>query len=296
MAVLGGTALFEQHPEPTDALQPTPPGSVIGDERTADPCALIDENQLRQFGSVKVVTTYGNFNRCDALIDVGAKRPVDVEVQLITRASRVVQGRPLEVVKSAHNDSECDRTVVVDDEYAVRVTAKLHNPPADLCTVATVATDTVLTVLRNGSIPRRAGPFPDDSLAHANACTLLDSTTLVTVAAVDIDSAVNVFGNWACKWFSSVGGLGINVRFDQHPAQEKVNGELVHLGGHAAYVWLDPDSNNKCTVSVPHRPPTSAPRAHIDVVVLTVEGDRPGAEYCPRAENLAAVAAQKLPS
>jgi hypothetical protein len=37
-------------------------------------------------------------------------------------------------------------------------------------------------------------------------------------------------------------------------------------------------------------------RADVDVLVLTVKGDRPGFEYCPRARGLAAVAAAELPS
>ncbi|MEU4447704.1 serine/threonine-protein kinase [Actinosynnema sp. NPDC050801] len=278
------------------APQQAPLSGLVGEERTADPCALIDEEELRRFGPTQLLTTYGNFNRCDALVDVRAKDLVDVEVQLITRSSRVVQGRPLEVVEEPRMDSECDRTVVVDDGYAVRVTAKLANPPLDLCAVAEVAAAGVLEVLRSGPIPRRAIPFPTGSLAHVDACELLDDQALATLTAVDRDSPVNVFGNWACKWFSTVGGPAINLRYDQHSAQEVVQGELVELGGRAAYVQLDTDSSTSCTVRVPHRPPSLAERAHIDVMVLTVKGDRPGIEYCPQATSLAVAAAGKLPS
>jgi eukaryotic-like serine/threonine-protein kinase len=295
VAALSAAVFFTQHQMPA-AQQHTPLSGLVGDERTADPCALVDGDELRQFGPTQVVATYGNFNRCDALVDVGAKGPVDVEVQLITRASRVVQGRPLEVIEEVQLSSECDRTVVVDDVHAVRVTAKLVNPPIDLCAVVKVAVDTVLEVLRSGPILRRAISFPAGSLAHADACALLDNKALVTLSGVNGDLAVNVFGNWACKWFSTVGGPGINLRFDQHPAQEVLRGELVELGGHTAYVQLDTDSSKSCTVSVPHRPPNLWQRAHIDVMVLTVRGDRPGVEYCDQAKSLAAAAAEKLPS
>ncbi|WP_461120413.1 serine/threonine-protein kinase [Saccharothrix stipae] len=278
------------------AQQHAPLSSVIGDERSADPCALIDAEELRRFGPTEVFTNYGNFNRCDGLVDVGAKDPVDVELQLITRSSRVVQGRPLEVVEEPGTDSECDRTVVVDDWYAVRVTAKLANPPLDLCAVAEVATATVLEVLRSGPVPRRAIPFPAGSLAHVDACGLLDEKTLATLSAVDGASPVNVFGNWACKWFSTVGGPAINLRYDQHSAQEAVKGELVELSGYVAYVQLDTNSSTSCTVRVPHRPANLAQRAYIDVLELTVKGDRPGIEYCSQATSLAEAAAGKLPS
>ncbi|KOX19391.1 hypothetical protein ADK67_33710 [Saccharothrix sp. NRRL B-16348] len=281
-----------QHQAP--AAQQPPPAGLVGDERSADPCALFDEEELSRFGPTRLVTTYGNFNRCDVVVDVGAKAPVDVEVQLITRASRTVQGQPFDVVEGALQSGECDRTVVVDDKYAVRVAAKLQNPPLDLCAVAEVATDTVLDVLRSGPVPRRATPFPAGSLAHVDACALLDDQTLVTLAAVNGDSAVNVFGNWACKWFSTVGGPGINLRFDQHPAGQVVAGELVELDGRPGYLQLD--TGTSCTVNVPHRPANVPPREQIDMMVLTVSGDRPGQEYCDRATRLAAVAAAKLPS
>ncbi|WP_147455199.1 serine/threonine-protein kinase [Saccharothrix australiensis] len=292
VAAVGAVVLTWRHQAP--AAQRA--GGLVGDERTADPCALIDEGELRRFGPTRLFTTYGNFNRCDSLVDVGSKAPVDVEVQLITRASRAVQGQPFEVVEGAQDAGECDRTVVVDDKYAVRVSAKLKNPPLDLCTVAGVATDTVVEVLRSGPIPRRGTPFPAGSLAHVDACALLDDEALATLAAIDGDSAVNVFGNWACKWFSTIGGPGINLRYDQHPATEVVAGELVDLDGRPGYVELDKGSGTSCTVNVPHRPPNLPQRAQIDVVVLTVTGDRPGAEYCARAKRLAAVAAAKLPS
>ncbi|MCO1574140.1 protein kinase [Crossiella sp. SN42] len=293
LAAISAAVYPRQHEAPA-TQQPVPLSGLVGDERTADPCALIDQEDLRRFGPVQLVTTYGNFNRCDALVHVGATKPVDVEIQLITRTSRAVQGRPLEVVKESADSGECDYTVVVDYGYAARVTAKLGNPPLNLCTVAEAATGSVQKVLRNGPIPRRAIPFPAGSLAHVDACALLDAKMLATLTAVNPDSAVDVFGKWGCKWFNTVGGAALNLRYDQHAAQEILKGELVELDGHAAYVQLD--SGTGCTVSVPHRPPNLPPRAYIDVLVLTVQGDRPGIEYCPQAKSLAATAAGKLPS
>jgi hypothetical protein len=104
--------------------------------------------------------------------------------------------------------------------------------------------------------------------------------------------AVNVFGGWACKWYSTTGGPGANLRFDQHPAGERVNGALTRLGDHDAYVRLD--SNTSCTVSVLSQP-ADRNRRTIELMVLTVNGERPGSEYCPTATSLATVAAAKLP-
>ncbi|MEJ2858704.1 MULTISPECIES: serine/threonine-protein kinase [unclassified Saccharothrix] len=294
VVALGAGALLWQQRAPA-AAPPAAQVGLIGDERTADPCALLDVTRLREFGKTEVDTTQGNFNRCDALVDVGGLEPVDVEIQLITRTSRAVQGRPMEVVDEPSDSGECDRTVVVDDAYAVRVTAKLENPPLDLCTVAKAATDAVLRVFAAGPVPRRATPFPAGSLAHVDACGLLDAGSLATLAGIDGGQPVNVFGHWGCKWFDSVGGPGVNLRYDQHVVREGFEGELVDLDGRWAYVRLEPGAGAGCTVRVPHQPAQSPQRAAIDVLVLTVRGDRPGAEYCAPARRLAAVAAGKLP-
>ncbi|MFI9813807.1 serine/threonine-protein kinase [Saccharothrix variisporea] len=293
-AVVAG-ALAWQNRAPA-ASPPAPRADLIGDERTADVCALLDLARLRRFGKPEIDTTQGNFNRCDAMIDVGAAKPVDVEVQVITRTSRGVQGRPGEILEEPSETSECDRTVVVDDVYAVRVSTKLKNPPLDLCTVETTAIDGVLATLAAGPLPRRATPFPEGSLAHVDACTLLDAKSLATLAGIDAGKAVNVFGHWGCKWFDSVGGPGINLRYDQHMAQELPEGSLVDLGGHPGYVKVEVGTTKGCTVNIPHRPARVAQRATIDLVVLTVAGDRPNADYCPRAQSLATVAAANLPS
>ena len=107
---------------------------------------------------------------------------------------------------------------------------------------------------------------------------------------------MSVFGNWGCRWFSRVGGPSINLRYDQHSAEEVVKGEPVDLGGRRGYVQLDTDSSKSCTVRIPYMPPNLPQRAYIDVVELTVKGDRPGIEYCPVAKSLAEVAAARLPS
>ncbi|MGW4115520.1 protein kinase domain-containing protein [Actinosynnema sp. NPDC004786] len=296
VVALGAVVFTWQRQAPATQAHAPSPGGLVGEERTADPCALTDEAALRRFGPTSVSTTIGNFNRCDVLVDVGAVRKLDVEVQLITRTSRAVQGRPLEIVPSERSGNECGRTVVVDDVYAVRVAAKLSNPPVDLCAVADVAAGSVLEVLRRGPIPRRPSPFPAGSLAHVDACALLDDESLATLAGVNGDAPVNVFGNWACKWFSTFGGRTVNLRYDQHPAQEVIGGELTELGGRRAYVHLDKELSTGCTVSLPYRPADLAQSTEIHVVVLTVAGDRPGIEYCDATKGLAAVAARKLPA
>lgn len=50
----------------------TPARVGLGDQRTADPCALIRTEPFDRFGSTTLEPDYGSFNRCDVLIDAPA--------------------------------------------------------------------------------------------------------------------------------------------------------------------------------------------------------------------------------
>jgi hypothetical protein len=294
--VVAGAVLFL--PDDSTPQQPRNASAatdLIGDERTADPCSLLDRKALAEFGPAQLHTTYGNFNRCDVLVDVGAKDAADVEIQLVTRKSHPVDGKPFEVVPEPEDPEACDRTFLVDEKYGIRVTVTLPNSPMDLCTIADVALKTVRDTLGQGQLPRRGKAFPPDSLANVDACQLLDDAALAALPAVDTKSAVPGFGGWACKWYSMVDRTLINLRYDQHASEEPVEGEKAKLGDHDAFVKLDTDSGTSCTVSVLHLPPNRTPSTTVDVMVLTVRGDLPGEQYCASATALSTAAAAKLP-
>ncbi|MCP3803145.1 protein kinase [Allokutzneria sp. A3M-2-11 16] len=272
---------------------------LVGEERTADPCSLIRLSVFRDFGPPELKTDYGNFNRCDVLIDVGREEKLDVEVQLVKRASqtgqkewRVIAGNPFDVLEAPSGETECNRLVRVDETYGVRVSAKLANSPRNLCEVADVAVETVRDVLRQGPIPRRAKDFPPESLARVNACALLPAPALAHLEGMN--PGVDVFGDWSCKWSTAVTRTEVHLRYDQHATMDWIKGLAKRLGGHEAYVELDTHSGQTCTVQVPYRPANSAPRSHVDVLRLTVRGNRPGPELCPEAERLATTAAINL--
>lgn len=267
---------------------------IIGDEHTADPCALLDEEPLRRFGPTQMYPAEGNFNRCDVKVDVGAVELLDVEVQLLKLKQHPVGGEPFED-EGPPDDGECAIPMRVDDRYGIQVSAKLSNSPVNLCTVADVAKHTVERVIHRGLLPRRNRPFPAESLAHVDACSLLDSTALAAYPSIDPANRARGFGGWRCKWYSMADRIEVNLRYDQHSATSPVEeANTISLGDYEAYVALNTNSSVKCTVSVRHRPPNPTPRTTMDLVVLTVTGDRPGADYCPTATNLAAAAAAKL--
>lgn len=285
LVVAVGVAIFVMVGSPSDSAEASSL-DVIGDERTVDPCALLDQDSLGRFGPTQLQTRRGNFNRCDVMVAVGAEQRVDVEVQFILRE----QGESFEA-KGPSDGDECPRTVMVGDEYGIKVSAKLSNSPVDLCAVADVAKDTVERVLHQGPLPRRDSPFPADSLAHVDACGLLDSTALAAYPSINPATGERVFGDWGCKWYSMSDQINLHLRYDQNSATSRLVGDKIPLGDHEAFVSPNTDSN-ECTVRVPSNPTS---RTTVELMVLTVTGDQPSAEYCPTATSLAAAAAAKLP-
>lgn len=280
------------------AMKPPPAAGsdLVGDERMADPCALLSLSALRKFGPRELRTDYGNFNRCDVLIDVGEEEKIDVEVQLVTKASqqiaedwRLVPDTPFSVYLMPSDDAECNRMVVVDDKYGVRLTAKMPNSPIDLCTVADVAVDNIKDTLREGQIPRRRRDFPAGSAARINVCGLLPAQELP-----GFNPGVDVFGGWSCKWFAPTNRTKVSARYDQHSLTDSIKGKRTTLGGHDAYVQYDTDTSQSCTVQVPYQPANGAERTTLDVLMLSVLGDRKDAELCPEAQRLAMIAARNL--
>ncbi|QWF84109.1 serine/threonine-protein kinase [Amycolatopsis sp. CA-230715] len=282
-------------PEPSPAKAATV--ALVGDEHTVDPCAVLDRKALERFGPTELQTTRGNFNRCDVMVNTGSEESVDVEVQLVDRGTHDVPGKPLEIaVVTPTGSDECDRTMLLDERYAIRITASMPNPPANLCAIADTAVATVRKLVTDGRelLPRRAVPFPPDSLAHVATCPLLDAAALAELPAIDPKTATADFGNWSCKWRGRGSPSQIHLRYDQHAATDKIAGEPVPLGTHTGYVKRDTDSGTSCTVTVP-QPASHQWRGAIDVAVLTVKGDRPGTEYCATATGLSAAIAAKLP-
>ncbi|MBW4717258.1 serine/threonine-protein kinase [Saccharothrix obliqua] len=269
-----------------------PPG-LIGDERTAEPCALLRASDFAEFGPPELKPRWANFNRCDVLIDVRREKKLDVEVQLVTMASqtraqtwRTIATPPFEVLDIPSGDSECNRVVLVDDRYGVRVTAGLADSPQDLCRIADIAVGTVREVLREGPIPRRAENFPPGSAAHIDACELLPDDALPGLTA-----GVDVFGGWSCKWYTAITNSKVHVRYDQHASRSDVEGQLRTVGGHVAYWEV---SGDECTYRVPYPPSNQPERALVDVLLVTVENDQPAEQRCATAEQLTKTAADNM--
>lgn len=285
----------------TPAAPPGPPGpaastvDVIGDPHTADPCALADQNAVRGFGHTELNAEYGNFNRCDVLIDTGAEDPVDVDIELATAAvPNTVRPGVYTVDRHPAGDGACDRRIPVTAEYDVWVTAK-SDGPGDLCAIADAATSAAVARLGQGPLPRRA-PFAAGSLATADACALVDPGALARLPGVDAVHPEIGFGHWDCRWNSTLNDTSLRVAFDHSQPMSADDGTPTRIAGRTAFVAPDADADHSCTVDVVHRETADANGDPLDEILkVIVSGAGPGQGFCGMATEFATDAAGHLP-
>jgi hypothetical protein len=251
---------------------------------------------LRRFGTTELNTGYGNYGRCDVLVDVGGEQPVDVYVELaIADVPRVVQPGAFKVERYPLSGTTCDRRVFVTDEYDVWITAKMDNAEVDLCAMVDVATNSAVDRLGQGPLTRRK-PFAPASLANVDACALLDGDALARLPGVDAIHPEIGFGNWDCRWHSTIDQTGLRILFDQSPPLTVDAGTPTQLSGHAAFVKADDYQDRSCAVKMVYRPfSDQSGRPAVEVLVVVVSGKRPGKEFCPMAINFAKAAGATLP-
>jgi eukaryotic-like serine/threonine-protein kinase len=295
-AALLASSLLWTNRQPQVRPQGAASPDVIGNPTTADPCAITDQNALRRYGATTLNPNYGNFNRCDVLVDVTGDEQVDLDYELANAdVPRVVQPDTFNVERHPLSDDSCDRRVFVSNEYDVWVTAKVDNPTVDLCAMADAATDGAVSRLRRGPLPRRR-PFAPTSLATANACGLLDGRALAELPGVDATHPEVGFGNWECRWNSTIDSTMLHVLFDQSQPLTADDGTPIQLAGHAAFVQPDSFQDHSCEVQVVNRTFSDiSGRPAVEVLIVVASGSGPGQRFCPMATDFARAAAANLP-
>ncbi|MFF2846773.1 protein kinase [Streptomyces sp. NPDC058001] len=297
---LGGTARENDKaapPEPT-----TERTSVVGDHRTADPCALADPATLARFGDAELDRAYGNFDRCDILVDTGSDSPVDVEIHFedggrseLSTAKETVGG--VAVADEPAESGTCGHTLLPagDPDVNITVIAKQDEATAPLCAMARSATDHAVSTLNAGRIARRSPPPPADSLVQRDACTLLDADALDVIPGVDARDPLIGFGNWACEWESTTSDLWVELRFDRGRPLSAQDGTPTRIGGHDAAVEPDGEGDHSCLVRVVHRSyRTESGDRGVETLNLAVGGDRSAEGLRRLATELATAATAKV--
>ncbi|MGA4842189.1 serine/threonine-protein kinase [Streptomyces sp. G45] len=142
---------------------------AVGEQRTADPCALADPAVLKRYGEAELDRDYGNFDRCDVIVDTGDGDPVDVEFHFDTGGAsdlsgpRRTRGR-VTVVDEADDSDVCVRTMLPagDPDVNISVAVQQDEGDARLCAMADAATEHAVRVLNRGKLPavrrRRRAP------------------------------------------------------------------------------------------------------------------------------------------
>ncbi|WP_030684858.1 serine/threonine-protein kinase [Streptomyces sp. NRRL B-1347] len=240
---------------------------VLGDHRTLDPCALADPAALKRFGEPELDRHYGNFDRCDILVDTGGDDPVDVQFHFDTGGGSGLpqphrtEGR-VAVVKESGDSDECVRTMLPATDRDAHVTIVVEDGgsaapdarggAARLCAMADAATRVAVRRLNDGPLARRPEAAPG-SLVHEDACALLDARALEAIPGVDARDPDVGFGNWDCEWASTTSDLWLELRFDQGPSPDAGDGTLTRVGGRRAVVEPGAEGPRTCRVRVVHR-------------------------------------------
>lgn len=279
------------------ALQSKNALSVIGDHRTADPCALISPSALARAGKAQLDPAYGNFDRCDVLVDTGTGAPVDVKVTLVSggrselSTAEKATGR-VSVAALPAESGACGRTIrpVGDDDVHIEVVAERDEETAQLCALAEMATASAVNALNQGVLDRRS--LPAGSLAREDACTLLGADALEVVPGIDARRPRIGFGNWDCEWESTTNGMWVELRFDRGQPPTAADGTITRIGGRDAVVQPDAEGEHTCLVRLVHRSyhdPDGNPM--VETLNLAVGGDRSAGRLRRTAMALAAAAA-----
>lgn len=276
----------------------------------ADPCRLVDAAPLKPFGDAAADPDYGNFDRCDVIIQRGQSsdgqdRQADVKLELLdppgdggAPAGERTRSGPFAVFGDPAQDGDCTRLVQLQDQYLVRIdVSDDQGDNLDVCKAADIAVASATKVLAAGGVPARTTPYPSGSLAQLNACTLLDQTALSGTAGVTAPVRVQPgFGNWGCDWDSDATTRAVTVIFDRDQPPGPDTGQLVRVAGRDVYTKTDDFAPKTCQALLVYRQYTDATgEAAVEQIKVVVHGDPPSDRLCTPATALAGDVVAKLP-
>lgn len=293
VAVIAILLLGVVRPWQSDADSPV--RTVLGNPRTADPCAVADPGVLSRFGETTMDADYGGFGRCDVLIAVAGDDMIDVRFQFDLAATRDAGGA--QVVRHApKRDSDaCDIGLTLADQAVLSVAARSDDDlGADFCQVAAVAADHAESVLRqHKEIPRRTR-VDARSLANVDACQLITAADLAAVPAYAGVSPEPGYGDWSCRWRSAAGAL--RVIFDRNELTGAGEGTRTERSGRDVYVLPDGYGDFTCSASVFHlRYEDPHGDEHVELALVVAEGGEAMADLCQVASAFAGPVAAHLP-
>ncbi|MFD5318342.1 serine/threonine-protein kinase [Streptomyces sp. NPDC127098] len=316
-ATLGIAALIPLGPPVWDWLRSDPPApdpaldqrdwrALFGDQRTADPCSLIDIEPFESYGETDLDRAYGALERCDLLIQPPGDASVDLSVMFEEEPPEQGVATAREIGGVGVMEVEAGRDFCVRqlagpgaaEGPMVEIVAEYEHEDgvAPLCELADVAVDTAAGALNaaldaDGELPRRL--LPENSLARLDACTLVDERRLsAAVPGVDALDPRTGWGRWDCEWRSTTQDLRLRLRFDQNRPLTGGDGAPTRLGDRLAFVTPEGEGAGTCLVRVEHRSFTgNGGHPKLELLHLAVAGGEPVDQLCERATTAAAAAA-----
>ncbi|MFD8493465.1 serine/threonine-protein kinase [Amycolatopsis sp. NPDC059657] len=284
--------------------------ATVGDQRTADPCSLLDPAVLAQSGPVNPDPDYGNFNGCEAHIRRGPEKGNVVDVRVEIQLPGELPPPP-KLPEPGHigiperppaKDDKCERIIWLPDGNQVKLVVK-HNSGDwfdDLCGIAEPLVDGALKVLNRGQIPRRQHPPAQGSLQALDACALVSAQESSKELGGRATMAAG-YGNWSCYWTSQNRQLTVEFAREWSPLDAD-EGTREIIGGRETYVEAGGDGwEDGCKAEIAHRQFTGSPGSPsqhwVETVMLHVEqrGTK-GSEHCGVAKAVAGMVASRLPA
>ncbi len=289
---------------------PAGANTLGADPAATDPCAVISLNSLTGFGEPFVDPEVANFGSCVVTTTLTGKTGqvqtrLDLTGPLRYPPRPPVPGKMGEIEYPEIHDGSCERAISLADTNRIVVTSRAVTDAKDapVCSYSDAVLSGVLTKLANGPLPRRA-PFPQRSLAHVDACGLLDYVTTSGVLG-KVKQPDRAFGGWGCTWEHDP--RTITVEYSREwpiESDEDVPGDRIRIGTRSAVVAPVPGGHPECAVKVVHRSYTPAlpvlegtPTTREEVATVSVEDTSAagGDALCATARSLAEVLVRELP-
>lgn len=291
--------------DPGAPAAPVTGAGAVLDSRTADPCALVDPSSLSRFGkTVQFDSEYGRYNQCGLAVRLTEAEEDLGHVALFIEhiPEDVARGHEIGELGEIQTPAElpdhyCDRVIALPDGNQVRVEAYNQGArAAEPCDMAQAVAESARARLAQGPIPRRERPFPRESTANVDACTLLTAPDLEVVFGGQAPEPEAELGDWQCFWDGDE--QEVTVEFSRQ-WQEPADDELISLGQWTGVVDAE---DQACAVEIYGREykratDTGTDWVEMTYVVLDTEDESvDGSSLCSAAKVLAAAVAKRLPT
>ncbi|MGO1049585.1 protein kinase domain-containing protein [Crossiella sp. CA198] len=271
--------------------------SLMGDQRTADPCKLFDLAGLRKFGDVNLTPDEYRFDRCDVIVkvdDTSRETPITLVLGTTSPTNRpqgqVEQRGRFSVLRETAVPGRCARRLLLPENYEIAISVRVKTVvEADLCGMADAVVESASAVLAKGQIPRRES-YPD-SLANQDACAAGTSARFPRLPGIDPAGPEPGFGRFSCTWANADRSETLQLDLARSNPFTEARGTTGTVAGREAFVDQEMDEfTDGCRVRVATR---SYPNAYgsikLDAVfVLVTSKHKPYAERCAVAKELAA--------